>query len=85
VSGSKYQISDQHAPYFITCTVIHWIDLFTRKDYNDVIVDSVNYCIENKNLTVFAWVIMSNHVHLTAQCEAPGEMSVFLRDFKKHT
>ena len=85
MSGSKYLISDQHSPYFITCTVIHWIDLFTREDYRNVIVDSLNYCIKNKNLTVYSWVIMSNHIHLAAQCDPPGSMSNFLRDFKKYT
>ncbi len=85
MSGSKYLITDKHAPYFITCTVIHWIDLFTRKDYRDVIVDSLQYCIKNKHIEIYAWVIMSNHIHLVAQCHPPGNMSEFLRDFKKFT
>lgn len=85
MSGDKYLISDQHAPYFITCTVIKWIDLFTRIDYRDVIVDSLNYCIKEKYLAIYAWVIMSNHIHLTVQCNPPGNMSNFLRDFKKFT
>jgi putative transposase len=38
MSGDKYFISDQHAPYFITCTIIHWIDFFTRKEYKDIVV-----------------------------------------------
>jgi hypothetical protein len=41
MSGARYVISDQHVPYFITCTVIKWIDLFMRQDYRDVIVDSL--------------------------------------------
>lgn len=85
MSGDKYFISDQHAPYFITCTVIHWIDLFTRRDYKDVIVDSLNYCIREKGLVVYGWVIMSNHVHLAVQVNPPATMSGFLRDFKKFT
>ncbi|MFN3403313.1 MAG: REP-associated tyrosine transposase [Cytophagaceae bacterium] len=85
MSGDKYLITDQHVPYYVTCSVIHWIDLFTRKDYRDIIVDSLNYCIKEKNVTIYAWVIMSNHIHLAAQADPPGGMSAFLRDFKKFT
>jgi putative transposase len=80
-----YIIGDQHNPYFLTCTVIQWIDLFTRRVYKDIIVDSLNYCTAEKNLTIYAWVIMSNHIHLVARCDPPGRMSDFLRDFKKFT
>ena len=85
MSGDKYFISDQNAPYFLTCTVIHWIDVFTRLEYRDILVDSLNYCIEHKGLEVNAWVIMSNHIHLVASAEEGYRMSDLLRDFKKHT
>ena len=38
MSGDKYFISDQHAPYFITCTVIKWIDLFTKKKNTEMLL-----------------------------------------------
>lgn len=85
MSGDRYYISDQHATYFITCTVIYWIDLFTRQSYRDIIVNSLNFCIREKHLVVYAWVIMSNHIHLVVRVEPPGEMSALLRDFKKFT
>ena len=64
MSGDKYLISDKAGSYFVTFTVIHWIDIFSRKEYRDIIVESLNYCIAEKSLVVYAWVIMSNHVHL---------------------
>jgi len=85
MSGDKYFISDQHAPYFITCTIIHWIDLFSKPIYRDIVVQSLNYCVKEKNLNLYAWVLMSNHIHIVASCDAPGSMSAFLRDFKKFT
>jgi REP element-mobilizing transposase RayT len=85
MSGDKYYISDQHATYFLTLTVVRWIDIFSREHYRNILVDSLNYCIKEKGLTVHSWVIMSNHVHLVASCEAPHRMSDFLRDFKKFT
>jgi REP element-mobilizing transposase RayT len=83
MSGDKYLISDQHATYFLTFTVVRWIDVFSRQEYRNILVDSLNYCAREKGLTVFAWVIMTNHVHLVATCRVPHRMSDFLRDFKK--
>jgi putative transposase len=50
--------------YFITFTVVGWIDVFTRSRYSDVILESLAYCQENKGLEVFEFVIMPSHVHL---------------------
>jgi putative transposase len=85
MSGSRYLISDQHQSYFITCTIVSWIDLFTRPEYKNTIVDSLNYCIQEKGLILNGWVIMTNHIHFIGRCEEPKRMSDFLRDFKKFT
>ncbi len=85
MSGDRYHIVDQHAAYFLTFTVVEWIDIFTRKDYKLVITDSLNYCIQNKGLECYAWVIMSNHVHLILRAEPPARISDIIRDFKKFT
>ncbi len=85
MSGDRYPISDQNAMYFMTFTVIDWVDVFTRKEYKLELVDSMNYCVKNKGLTVFAWVIMSNHVHVIWQAKDGFRLSDILRDFKKFT
>ncbi|WP_321286507.1 hypothetical protein [uncultured Sunxiuqinia sp.] len=54
MSADNYFITDQNGLYFLTFTVIDWIDVFTRKEYKVVIADSLNYCIENKGLELFA-------------------------------
>ncbi|MEQ8478985.1 transposase [Fulvivirga sp.] len=85
MSGDRYKIQDQQACYFITMTVVYWIDVFSRKEYRDIIVDSLNYCTDQKGLKLYAWVVMSNHVHIVGQVESELGMSGFLRDFKKYT
>ena len=85
MSKDRYFVNDQHAPYFLTMTIVHWIDVFTRKEYKHIIVDSLNYCSKHKGLVVYAWVLMSNHLHLIARIEEPETMTGFLRDFKKFT
>ena len=41
-----------------------WIDLFTRNEYKDILLKSWQHCCEQKGLEVYAWVIMTNHVHM---------------------
>jgi|SRR5690554_221344 len=79
-----YIIRDQAAPHFITATVVDWIDVFTRQQYKDIIISSLDYSINNKGLVVFAYVVMSNHVHLIVQAK-DNNLSDLIRDFKKFT
>ena len=80
-----HKITNQNALHFITPTIVGWIDIFTRKVYKDIIVDSLKFCIENKGLSVHAWVIMSNHLHLMISAKEGFELSNIIRDFKRHT
>jgi len=59
-----HKIINQNKLHFITCTVVGWLDVFTRSKYKDIIIDSLNYCIKNKGLVLNAYVIMSNHIHI---------------------
>ncbi|RKS13844.1 transposase [Flavobacterium sp. 120] len=79
-----YIIRDQNLPYYITATVVDWIDIFTRQTYRDSIIESLDYCIKNKGMILYGYVIMSNHIHLIIQSE-DGKLSDLIRDFKKFT
>ncbi len=71
--------------YFITLTIVEWIDIFTRPVYKQIMVDSMNHCIRNKGLHVYCWCLMTNHLHLIAGTEEKDNLSDILRDFKKYT
>ena len=79
-----YKIRDQTLPHFITFTVVDWIDVFTRQTYNDVVNESLDYCIQNKGMILFGYVIMSNHIHMIIQSQE-ATLSDLIRDFKKFT
>lgn len=80
-----YKFNNPDGIYFVTFTVVDWIDIFTRPVYKEIIVESLNYSIENKGLTVYAWVLMSNHIHLIISAEKNNKLSDIVRDFKKFT
>jgi len=85
MSDAGYQIRDQFAVHFITFSVVEWIDVFTRAQYADIVVESLRYCQLNKGLNVHAWCLMSNHIHLIVSTNEPKTLSEVLRDFKKFT
>ena len=47
-------------------------------------MDSLNHCITHKGLEVYAWVIMTNHLHLIISSNKE-DLSDIIRDFKKFT
>lgn len=83
----KYKIREQEGLYFLTCSVVGWVDIFTRQVYRDIVLESLQYCQQQKGLHLHAYVIMSNHIHLIAWAEQQPKIDLpaILRDFKKFT
>ncbi len=82
--SSAYQIQNEFATYFITPTIVEWVDIFTRKAYRDIVIDSINFAINNRELKVYGYVIMSNHMHLIVRSQN-GKLSETLANMKKFT
>jgi REP element-mobilizing transposase RayT len=83
--SSKYKIRDQGKLYFVTFTVIQWLDVFTRQEYRDIFLDSLRYCQQNKGLEVCAYVIMTNHIHMIIGRHGAPALEDIVRDIKKYT
>ena len=64
--------------------MVYWVDIFTRNRYCNIIIDSLNHCVEERGLDIFSYVIMSNHIHLLAR-SSKDDLSEIIRDFKRHT
>ena len=65
--------------YFVTSTVVDWIDIFTRPKYKHIILESLAYCQEKKGLRIYAWVLMSNHLHMIVSSGTEATVSDILR------
>ena len=83
--SEKYKILDQDRPYFVTFTVESWVDVFTRQTYKDILLDSLCYCQKEKGLIVYAWCLMTNHIHLIVGRRSENKIEEIVRDFKKYT
>ncbi|HEX7845455.1 MAG TPA: transposase [Chitinophagaceae bacterium] len=84
MDSGGYRIRNKTEIHFLSFAVVEWVDVFSRKAYRDIVVDSLAYCQQEKGLLLHGWCLMTNHLHLLASSKE-GLLSEFLRDFKKYT
>lgn len=86
MDSGGYRIVDQYATYFLTFTIVGWVDLFSRRECKHILIDDLQYCQENKGFILYAYVIMESHIHLIASAkENTNGLSSIIRDFKRST
>ena len=51
--GLKNRIYEGYL-YYLTLTVVDWVDVFTRLAYRHIILDALKYCQQHKGLEVYA-------------------------------
>jgi putative transposase len=83
--SSKYKFGNAEGVYFLSFATVGWVDVFTRKAYRDILMDSIRYCQKEKGLILYSWCIMSNHVHFIAAAKEGFAMQDIIRDLKKFT
>lgn len=81
--SDKYK-TEECKVYYVTITVVGWIDVFTRKEYVCELIKNIQYCQQNKRLEIYAYVIMSNHIHMVAKAKT-GRLNILLGHFKSFT
>lgn len=65
---SRYDVVDKRLPHFVTCTVLHWIPVFTRPETVEIVLDSLRF-LQAEGLKVFGYVILENHLHMVVQSD----------------
>jgi REP element-mobilizing transposase RayT len=51
-------------PEFLTVTILNWKYLFAGDQTKTIVVDSLQWLVQNKRCAVNAFLIMPNHIHL---------------------
>jgi len=82
--SNKYKFNNQDKLYFISFSVVYWIDLFIRNEYKQILINSWNYCKANKGLEIYGWCIMTSHIHMIVGSNQ-NNLSEIMRDMKRHT
>lgn len=79
---SRYRVHNTDQAHFVTSTVVGWLPIFTTAARCDLLVQSLEYCRAQKELKIYAWVILDNHFHAIV---AGAELSQTIADLKKFT
>jgi len=83
MTKSRYKfIPGDPYPYFMTATTVNWLPLFSNQVVASILLDSLRYLVECRHVTIFAFVIMENHLHLIMAAE---ELSTEIAKFKSFT
>jgi REP element-mobilizing transposase RayT len=81
----NYKFHNPAAAYFVSFAVVDWLDVFTRNEYKDILVDSLQFCQKEKGMEIFSWCIMTNHVHLVFRSTSERKPQDLLGDLKRFT
>jgi REP element-mobilizing transposase RayT len=72
-------------PQFYTSTILTWKPLLKPDKYKEIIISSLQYLTANKQITLYAFVIMSNHIHLIWQVLSGNTLENVQHSFMKYT
>ena len=82
MTRTRYHIFDTDYPYFLTCTIVGWLPVFTRPEAVQVLFDSWQYLQQHRDFKLYGYVVLENHLHLIAS--APN-LANDIKSFKMYT
>ena len=82
MSRTRYRIFESEYPYFMTCTIVGWLPVFTRPEAVQILFDSWRHLQSNNSFKLYGYVVLENHLHLVAS--AP-ELAGAMKSFKMYT
>lgn len=78
-------IQFEHHVQFITITCLNWLAVLQNNHHKQIITDALQNRITRQQVTVYAFVIMPNHLHIIWQLHDGMIREDFQRDFLKFT
>jgi REP-associated tyrosine transposase len=66
MTRTRYSIRDNEHPYFMTCTIVGWLAVFTRPQAVQIVFDSWEFLKREKGFRLYGYAVVENHLHLIA-------------------
>ena len=79
----NYKFNNPEGLYFVSFAVVDWLDVFTRNEYKDILLESLSFCQLKKGMEIASWCIMTNHLHLIFRSVSGQKPEQLLGDFKR--
>ena len=54
---SRYKIYEPTHPHFVTCTILHWLPIFTRQESTAIIIDTLKHIQQDDAFKLYTYVI----------------------------
>ena len=80
-----YKFHKPEAAYFVSFAVVKWLNVLEEEKYKKIILDCLTFCQKEKGMEIYAWVIMTNHLHLVFRSVGKQKPGLLLGDFKRFT
>ena len=82
----NFKSTEPGIPYFVTFTVVEWLNVFTKPEYLKILWDSLQYCRKEKGMKLYGFVFMTNYLHPIISADDKNiKLWEIIRDFKKFT
>jgi REP element-mobilizing transposase RayT len=82
MTRTRYRIFDTEYPYFMTCTVVGWLPVFTRPEAAHFVFESWRFLQRERGFRLYGYVLLENHLHFVAS--AP-DLAETVKSFKMYT
>jgi REP element-mobilizing transposase RayT len=82
MTRTRYRIFEDGYPYFLTCTIMGWLPVFTRPESVQIVFKSWIHLASESDFRLYGYVVLENHLHLIAS--APNLANV-IKSFKMFT
>jgi putative transposase len=82
MTRSRYRIVETDRPYFLTCTIVGWLPIFTRPEAVEIVFNPWRYLQRDREFILLGYVVLENHLHLIASVP---DLSDVMQSFKSFT
>lgn len=72
-------------PEFFTATILEWKHLLKQDQYKDIIINSLEFLVQQKRIVVYGFVIMNNHIHIIWQVQGNNKPKEIQLSFMRYT
>ncbi|MBA4198578.1 MAG: transposase [Chitinophaga sp.] len=74
-----------HYPVFFTATISEWKHLLAENKFKDIFTNSLAFLVKENKVSVYGFVIMSNHIHIIWRVMNDFNPVVIQHSFMKYT
>ena len=82
--SQNYKFHKPEGVYFVSFAIVEWLDVFTRNEYKNILLENLEF-YQKKGMEIYAWCIMTNHVHLVFRSMNDTKPQDLLGNFKRFT